>query len=210
MHHRVRVTRLNFQDDLFAHALQAFAPVQRGRVTGLSFAQTVNRGCSNQTHSSRRRATVEDGGWLALGDDVAVELTSEDPEWPIEGALADATPPGWRAGAPGPQTIILEWSAPVAIRRILLVFEELVQARTQEFVLRAATGDGEREIVRQQFTFSPPGTTLEREEYTHRAARGKALEVDDRAGHQQPPRRGNTEGMARGLSIRSSGGTLTV
>ena len=109
---------------------------------------------------------VEDGGWLALGDDVAVELTSEDPEWPIEGALADATPPGWRAGAPGPQTIILEWSAPVAIRRILLVFEELIQARTQEFVLRAATGDGEWEIVRQQFTFSPPGTTLEREEYT--------------------------------------------
>jgi hypothetical protein len=32
-------------------------------------------------------------------------------------------------------------------------------------VLRASTSEGEREVVRQQFTFSPLGTTLEREEY---------------------------------------------
>ena len=46
------------------------------------------------------------------------------------------------------------------------MFEEHSQARTQEFAVRASTGDGQREIVRQQFTFSPPGTTIEREEYT--------------------------------------------
>ena len=34
----------------------------------------------------------------------------------------------------------------------------------QEFTLRAFTIDGEREIVRQQFTFSPPGTTIQRGE----------------------------------------------
>ena len=51
------------------------------------------------------------------------------------------------------------------MRRIRLVFEEHSQARTQEFVVRASTSDGPREIVRQQFTFSPPGTTVEREEY---------------------------------------------
>jgi hypothetical protein len=45
------------------------------------------------------------------------------------------------------------------------VFEEHSHARTQEFVLRAATSEGDREIVRQQFTFSPPGTMVEREEY---------------------------------------------
>jgi hypothetical protein len=37
--------------------------------------------------------------------------------------------------------------------------------RTQEFVLRASTLDGEREVVRQQFTFSPPTTSVQREEY---------------------------------------------
>src|SRR3954451_22201515 len=76
---------------------------------------------------------------------------------PAVGAPAD---PGRRRSpsrGPGP--------APISIRRMRLVFEELSQARTQEFVVRASTRDGSREVVRQQFTFAPPGTTLECEEY---------------------------------------------
>jgi len=46
-----------------------------------------------------------------------------------------------------------------------MVFEESSHARTQEFVIRAVTSEGVRELVRQQFTFSPPGTTVQREEY---------------------------------------------
>ncbi len=95
-----------------------------------------------------------------------MEVTSEDPGSPIERALLGQATSGWRADAPGPQTIILTWPAPISIKRIRLVFEEHSQARTQEFVVRAATTEGEREIVRQQFTFSPPGTTVEHEEYT--------------------------------------------
>lgn len=109
--------------------------------------------------------SVVTGQWQPLQDDVEVELTSEDPERPIEGALLGEGIGGWRAAGPGRQTITLTWSPPIAVRRIRLVFEEHSQARTQEFVVRASTGDGPREIVRQQFTFSPPGTTVEREEY---------------------------------------------
>jgi hypothetical protein len=72
---------------------------------------------------------------------------------------------GWRSGAPGSQTISLRWPQARRITRIRLVYEERSRARTQEFVLRAFTIDGQREIVRQQFTFSPPETTVEREEY---------------------------------------------
>jgi hypothetical protein len=108
---------------------------------------------------------VPNAAWLNLAQDVAVEVTSEDPEWPIERALLLDRSGGWRAGAPGPQTVSLEWPVLISIRRIRLVFEELSQARTQQFVVRASTGDGDREVVRQQFTFSPPGTTVEREEY---------------------------------------------
>jgi hypothetical protein len=103
--------------------------------------------------------------WRNLDDEVEVELTSEDPDWPIERALLGQATSGWRAKTPGPQTIRLAWPVPISIRRIRLVFEERSHARTQEFVVRAATSDGEREIVRQQFTFSPPGTTVQREEY---------------------------------------------
>ena len=46
-----------------------------------------------------------------------------------------------------------------------LIFEEHTRSRTQEFVLRAITVGGGREIVRQQFTFSPPATAVEREDY---------------------------------------------
>ena len=108
---------------------------------------------------------VDTEKWRNLGENVEVELTSEDPESPVEGALLAEESGGWRAGGPGRQTICLMWPVPIAINRIRLVFEEHARARTQEFVLRATTGDSQREIVRQQFTFSPPGTTVEREEY---------------------------------------------
>ena len=104
--------------------------------------------------------------WRDLSEDVEVELTSEDRDSPIERALLGWSSSGWRADAPGPQTICLAWPAPISIRRIRLVFEEHSQARTQEFAIRATTSDGVREIVRQQFTFSPPETTLEREDYS--------------------------------------------
>ena len=73
--------------------------------------------------------------------------------------------PGWRAATPGPQTITLVWPSPIDLTRVRLVFEEHSELRTQEFVLRASTREGDHEVVRQQFTFAPPGTTRECEEY---------------------------------------------
>jgi len=53
------------------------------------------------------------------------------------------------------------------LRRISLVFEENEIKRTQEFVLRWSPDGGRsfREIVRQQWNFSPPDTVHEVEEY---------------------------------------------
>jgi hypothetical protein len=47
------------------------------------------------------------------------------------------------------------------------VFEESETARTQEFVLRWSKGEGSsvREILRQQWNFSPPSSVREVEEY---------------------------------------------
>ena len=116
-------------------------------------------------HIRPASASVAAEKWRNLHEDVEVELTSEDPESPIEGALLPEGGGGWRAGDPGRQTISLTWPARITINRIRLVFEEHSHARTQEFVIRASTDDGQREIVRQQFTFSPPGTAVECEEY---------------------------------------------
>ncbi|HUT39722.1 MAG TPA: hypothetical protein VM011_00135 [Gammaproteobacteria bacterium] len=105
--------------------------------------------------------------WLDLDQLVTVELTSEDAAYPIESALLADGGPGWRAQDPGKQTIRLLFDKPRRISHIQLVFQEEARGRTQEFVLRWAAGGGapDREIVRQQYNFSPPDATRELEDY---------------------------------------------
>jgi hypothetical protein len=106
-------------------------------------------------------------GWLDLERAAAVEVTSEQENFPVESALVLEETPGWRAAIPGTQTIRLVFDQPQRLRHISLVFEETETTRTQEFVLRWSPRVGHpfREIVRQQWNFSPPETTREVEEY---------------------------------------------
>jgi hypothetical protein len=108
-----------------------------------------------------------DEGWLELDKAAVVEVTSEEKEYPVESALISGKTQGWRAAESGTQTIRLIFDEPQRLRRIALVFEETEAARTQEFVLRWSPDGGHsfREIVRQQWNFSPPNTTREIEEY---------------------------------------------
>jgi hypothetical protein len=117
--------------------------------------------------------------WLDLIQLADVDVTSEQPASPIEGVFACNAPAPWRAAAPGVQTILLRFHHPVRFTHIRLVFEETAVTRTQEFVLRwqAAGARQFAEIVRQQFTFAPPDTTTEREDYRVDVAEASALEL---------------------------------
>ncbi len=108
-----------------------------------------------------------DEGWLDLDRVAVVEVTSEEKEYPVESALVSGETQGWRSASPGTQTIRLLFDQPQRLRRISLVFEETEAERTQEFVLRWSPDDGRsfREIVRQQWNFSPLNTIREVEEY---------------------------------------------
>jgi hypothetical protein len=118
------------------------------------YGSTSNRPSSNEP-------------WLNVEHLAQVEVTSEDAAHPIEGALIAGTGSGWRAAQPGRQTVRLIFDEPQRIRRMRLLFQEDDQERQQEFVLRWSSDGGKsyREIVRQQYNFSPPGTTLECEDY---------------------------------------------
>ncbi len=107
-------------------------------------------------------------GWLKLDRVAEVELTSEDAAYPIESALRPGEGPGWRAGEAGEQVIRLRFDAPQKIQRIRLVFHEREAARTQEFALRWSADGGRsyRDVVRQEYNFSPPATTYEVEDYS--------------------------------------------
>jgi hypothetical protein len=106
--------------------------------------------------------------WLNLENLAEIEVTSEDAAHPIESALIPSAGSGWRAGQPGQQTVRLLFNEPQRIRRMRLLFQENEQERTQQFVLRWSSDGGQsyREIVRQQYNFSPPSTTTELEDLT--------------------------------------------
>jgi hypothetical protein len=58
------------------------------------------------SHGPGEVAAVEPA-WMDLDLLAQVEITSEDADYPIESALIPDTGPGWRAAAPGEQTIRL-------------------------------------------------------------------------------------------------------
>jgi hypothetical protein len=106
--------------------------------------------------------------WLNLDALAQVELTSEDEAHPVESGLLPKRESGWRAAQAGPQTLRLVFHLPQRIKHLHLEFYEHESGRTQQFVLRCSSDGGRsyREIVRQQYNFSPPDTTHEREDYT--------------------------------------------
>jgi hypothetical protein len=118
-------------------------------------------------------------GWLDIESAAVVEVTSEDPDCPVESAFGSGDARGWRAAAPGSQTIRLVFDEPQRLKCILLVFEENETARTQEFVLRwsADGGSSVKEIVRQQWNFSPPDSICEVEEYQVELSNVTVLEL---------------------------------
>ena len=116
--------------------------------------------------TEQQDAVEPDLDWLNIDELAEVEITSEDAEHPVEAALLPGQASGWRAAQPGEQTIRLLFSNPQPLRRIWLHFAEPGDARTQEYVVRWApkAGAALQEIVRQQWNFSPDGSTSEMED----------------------------------------------
>jgi hypothetical protein len=105
--------------------------------------------------------------WLRLDQLATVEVSSEAPTHPVEGALLLDSGTGWRAGQPGAQIVRLIFDSPQPIKRIWLRFTEPEVERAQEFVLRWSPDNGHtfHEIVRQQWNFNPQHAADEIEDY---------------------------------------------
>lgn len=136
--------------------------------------------------------------WLDLERLAQVEVTSENPAYPVEAALLLGESSGWRASQSGEQRLRLIFDQPQTLKRIYLVFDEQAWERTQELVLRwSPQGNSpSQEIVRQQFNFSPPGTVREVEDYTVNLSGVGALEL------QIKPHVGGGEAIASLMQLR--------
>jgi hypothetical protein len=116
--------------------------------------------------------------WIDVERVARVEVSSEDLEYPVQDALRVGGRAGWRAGASGPQTLRLRFDEPQRLQRICVRFEEMQHERRQEFVLRwSPDGESYRDVVRQQWNFSPSGSTREAENYAVALAGVCALEI---------------------------------
>jgi len=99
-----------------------------------------------------------------------VGVTSEATDYPIDHAFDSHRGPGgsrWIAGAPGPQRLLLTFDAPQTLRRLRLEVEEHEVSRTQDLQVAISRDGGHtyQTLLRQEYTFSPPGTTFECEEW---------------------------------------------
>ena len=104
--------------------------------------------------------------WRDLERIARVEISSEDEQFPIEHALGKKGTTGWRAAGTGPQLIRLHFDEPLTIKRLRIHFVDKTAERSQEFAVYAGSGNELKEVVRQQWSFSPNGSTEEIEEYT--------------------------------------------
>jgi hypothetical protein len=122
-------------------------------------------------------ATATQSGAKDIAAVATVWVTSEAEDAPIDCAFDQSRGPGgsrWVAAMPGEQRLILAFDTPQTIRMISLEVEELEVSRTQVLHMSASSNGGQtyQELRRQEYTFSPPGTTFEHEEW---AVTGEAV-----------------------------------
>jgi hypothetical protein len=115
--------------------------------------------------------------WRDLERIARVEISSEDEQFPIEHALGKKETTGWRAAETGPQLIRLHFDEPISMKRLRLHFLDRAAERSQEFAVFAGTGSELKEVVRQQWSFSPHGSTEEIEDYAVNLSGITTLEV---------------------------------
>jgi F5/8 type C domain-containing protein len=99
-----------------------------------------------------------------------IAYSSEDPGHPVEHLLDGRSGPGatrWISAHPDViERIVVEFDRPQTISRLVYEVEEAVRERTQEVRVEVSEDEGRtyRQILVQEYTFSPRGATYQREE----------------------------------------------
>jgi hypothetical protein len=127
--------------------------------------------------SLRKRQLEPDGAKRAHAVDevdiascAAIAYSSEDPANPVEHLLDGHSGPGatrWISARPDViEQIVVEFDQPQTISRLMYEVEEAVRERTQEVRVEVSEDGGRtyRQILVQEYTFSPEGATYQREE----------------------------------------------
>ena len=99
-----------------------------------------------------------------------IAYSSEDPANPVELLFDGHSGPGatcWVSARPGAiEHIVFEFDQPQRISRLVYEVEEATRERTQEIRVEVSEDGGRtyRQILVQEYTFSPRGATYQRED----------------------------------------------
>jgi hypothetical protein len=99
-----------------------------------------------------------------------IAYSSEDPAHPVENLLDERSGPGgtrWTSTCPDTiERILVEFDQPQTISRLVYEVEETMRDRTQEVRVEVSDDGGRRyrQILVQEYNFSPQGATFQREE----------------------------------------------
>jgi F5/8 type C domain len=127
--------------------------------------------------SLRKRQLEADGATSARAADevdiascATIAYSSENPAHPVEYLLDGRSGPGatrWISARPDmTEQIVVEFDQPQTISRLVYEVEEAVRERTQEVRVEVSEDAGRtyRQILVQEYTFSPEGATYQRED----------------------------------------------
>ena len=109
-------------------------------------------------------------GEIDIAGCATIAYSSEDPAHPVEHMLDGRNGPGatrWVSARPDTvEHIVVEFDRPQAISRLVYQVEETMRERTQEVRVEISEDGGRsyRQILVQEYNFSPGGATYQREE----------------------------------------------
>jgi F5/8 type C domain len=111
-----------------------------------------------------------DAGEIDIAGCATIAYSSEDPSHPVEHLLDEQSGPGatrWISARPDTiEHIVVEFDRPLTISRLAYEVEETMRERTQEVRVEVSEDGGRsyRQILVQEYNFSPGGATYQREE----------------------------------------------
>jgi hypothetical protein len=114
--------------------------------------------------------SVRAAGEIDIAGSATIAYSSENPAHSVEHMLDGRCGPGatrWISARPDTvEHIVVEFDRPQAISRLVYEVEEAIRERTQEVRVEVSEDGGRsyRQILVQEYNFSPGGATYQREE----------------------------------------------
>jgi hypothetical protein len=130
---------------------------------------------ANPSNLRKRQLSIEVVHTLPADEvDIAscavIAYSSENPAYPVEHLLDGVSGPGatrWMSARPDViEQIVVEFDHPQTISWLVYEVEEAIRERTQEVRVEVSEDGGQtyRQLLVQEYTFSPRGATYQREE----------------------------------------------